>query len=54
MLLGLKSVWLAFILTQTAYIFGLNGEYINVQDSVIEVVYPKTFFKKTTKQIQAR
>ena len=31
-----------------------DGEYINVQDSVIDVVYPKTFFKKTTKQIKAR
>lgn len=31
-----------------------EGKYINVQDSTVEIVYPKTFFKKTLKQIQAR
>lgn len=31
-----------------------NGEYINIQDSVVSVVYPKTFFKKTLKQIKAQ
>ena len=32
----------------------VNGEYINIQDSVVSVVYPKTFFKKTLKQIKAQ
>ena len=31
-----------------------NGEYIDIQDSVTEIVYPKTFFKRTLKRITAK
>ena len=31
-----------------------NGEYIDIQDSTTEIVYPKTFFKRTLKRIAAK
>jgi hypothetical protein len=31
-----------------------NGEYINVQDSLVDAVYPKTFYKKTQKKVLAK
>lgn len=31
-----------------------EGKYINVQDSTIEIIYPKTFFKKTQKKTLAK
>ena len=31
-----------------------NGEYIDVQDSVVDVVFPKTFYKRTRKQVKAK